>query len=65
MNRNRYADRPNLLRVATEISKKKHPEKILKIVELVVKGGLNDFADSEKDLSLLVSEVIAIPDKPL
>lgn len=64
MNRNEYVRRPNLLRVATEISKRKNPDRMLETVKLILKGSLNDFTDSEKNVGLLIGEVITVLDKP-
>ena len=50
---NKYAGRPNLLRVATELAGYKNPDKVLKAVRLVLESSVDNSTDSQKDLSLL------------
>ena len=49
----KYANRPNLLRVAKELAGYKNPVKILQAVELVLKSGIEDSTDGQKDIGLL------------
>lgn len=51
----KYTNRPNLLRVATELARCKNPDKALDIMQMALKGGVDNFANSQKDLSLPVS----------
>ena len=51
----KYTNRPNLLRVATELTRCKNPDKALDVMQLALKGGVDDLANSQKDLSLSVS----------
>lgn len=51
----KYANRPNLLRVATELARCKNPNKALDVMQLALKGGVDDLANSQKDFSLSVS----------
>ena len=48
----KYADRPNLLRVAVELTKCRNPDKALGAMRLALKGGVDDLADSQKNLGL-------------
>ena len=43
----KYADRPNLLRVATEIAKRKNPDKVLEVLRSILKSGVNNLANSK------------------
>lgn len=51
----KFANRPNLLRVATELAGYKNPDKILNAVKLVLEGGADDSTNAQKDISLLSS----------
>lgn len=51
----KYINRPNLLRVATELARCKNPDKALDVMELALKGGVDNLANSQKDFSLSVS----------
>lgn len=47
MNEGKYAGRPNLLQVATKIAKYKNPDKVLEILKSVLKGGVDNLANSK------------------
>lgn len=47
MKLDKYTDRPNLLRVAVEISKCQNPDKVLEILKLVLESGVNNTANSK------------------
>jgi hypothetical protein len=47
MDKNQYADKPNLYRVVLELSKINRPEKVLQTLELIFKGSVNDPANSD------------------
>ena len=51
--KNKYANRPNLLRVATELAGYKNPGKILSAAKLVLEGSIDNSANSNQDLGLL------------
>ncbi len=59
----KYISKPNLLRVATEIAKSKDPDQVLETMRSVLKRGINNFADSDQNISLLFSEIITVPDE--
>lgn len=48
----KYANRPNLLRVATELAKCKQPDRTFEIMCMALKGGIDDFTNSQKNLGL-------------
>ena len=48
----KYVGRPNLLRVAVELTKCKNPDKALGAMRLVLKGGVDNSANSQENLSL-------------
>lgn len=52
---NKYANRPNLFRVAMELARCKNPEKTLKGMELILEGSVDNSANSNQNLSLLGS----------
>lgn len=51
----KYADRPNLLRVAAELTRCKNPDKALEAMRLALKSGVDNFADGQKNFSLPIS----------
>lgn len=60
MDREDYAKYPNLLRVARELTRCKHPHKAAGVLLSVVKRGTDDLADGNKDIGLTVGEVLAL-----
>ena len=60
-----YADRPNLLRVATELSKCKDPDRVLDVLGSVLKHSVNNPANSDQNFTLPVSEIVAVLDDSL
>lgn len=52
--RSKYVNRPNLLRVATELAGSKDPDRAFEAVRLALKGGVDDFANTQKNLGLPV-----------
>ena len=60
MDRTKYTDRPNLLRVATELSKCRDPDGVLEALRSVLKRSVNDPANSNQDLALPVSEIATV-----
>lgn len=50
---NKYANRPNLLRVATELTGYKNPSKVLRAMKLVLEGSVEDSTDGQENISLL------------
>lgn len=46
MDKDKYAGKPNLLRVAAELSKCKNPDKVLQTLRFIFKGSVNDSANS-------------------
>lgn len=65
MNTAKYIDRPNLLRVATEIAESNNPDQVLETMKSVLKCGFNDFADANQNICLLFGEIIAVSDESL
>lgn len=53
--KNKYTDRPYLLRVATELASYKNPGKVLNTVRSVLEGSVDNPANSDQNLSLLGS----------
>lgn len=47
MSESKYTGRPNLLRVATEIAKFTNPDKVLEILKSILKGGIDNLANSK------------------
>lgn len=50
----KYANRPNLLRVAVELAGSKDPDRAFEAMRLALKGGVDNFANAKKDLGLPV-----------
>ena len=55
-----YAKYPNLLRVARELTRCKHPYEVADTVLSVAKCGIDDLADGDEDIGLAVGEVLAL-----
>ena len=55
MEKREYQNRPNLLRVATELSGYINPDKVLEILHSVLKSSSDDSTDAKEHLSLHVS----------
>ena len=65
MDKAKFGDRPNLLRVAAELAKCKDPDRVLEALRLVLKRSVNDPANGEQNLTLSVSEIVAVLDDSL
>lgn len=55
-----YAKYPNLLRVAKELTRCKHPYKVADAILSVAKCGMNDLADGNEDIRLTFGEVLTL-----
>ena len=55
MKKREYQNRPNLLRVATELAGYSTPDKVLEILHSVLKSSADDSTDAKKHLGLPVS----------
>lgn len=55
MAENKYAGKPNLLRVAVELAGYKNPDKVLETLQVTLKCGVDDPTDSKNDIGLAVS----------
>lgn len=53
MEDSKYASKPNLLYVATELSRYKNPDRVLGALRLILESSVDDPANSQDDLSLL------------
>lgn len=58
-----YTKYPNLLRVARELNRCKHPYKAADAILSVAKCGMNDLANGNEDIRLTFSEVLALFEK--
>lgn len=54
MGESKYANRPNILRVSRELAGYKAPDKILTVLRSVMKGSVDDSANSQNDIGLTV-----------
>ena len=54
-----YAKYPNLLRVAKELTRCKHPYKVAGALLSVIECGADDLTDGNEDIGLTVGEVLA------
>ena len=55
-----YAKYPNLLRVARELTRCKHPYKVAGTLLSAIKCSANNLADGNEDICLTVGEVLTL-----
>lgn len=55
-----YVEYPNLLRVAKELTRCKHPYKVADAILSVAKCGMDDLANGNEDIRLTFGEVLAL-----
>lgn len=58
-----HKSKPNLLRVATTIAKDSAPYKTANALLSLIERSPKDFGDRNKDVSLLLSDVLILADK--
>lgn len=54
MGKSKYTTRPNMLRVSRELAKYKAPDKILTVLQSVLKGSVDNSANSQNNIGLTV-----------
>ena len=64
MRGNKYQDYPNLLLVAKELTRCKHPNKILNAMQSLLEGSVKDSANSGEDFGLTGSDILSFSDQP-
>lgn len=62
MNESKYQQYPNIYRVAQELARCKHPDKVFNTMRSLLEGSIENSANSSEDFGLKVCDVLALSD---
>lgn len=62
MSESKYRRYPNIYRVAQELARCKHPDKVLNAMRPLLEGSIENPANSSEDFGLRVSDILPLLD---